>query len=337
MARRPLANESRIATTPDEGGRGWVPPPWHGPPANVPDAPAQPASRTTQPATTRRASSDARRSRRIVLGLAAVPATTGAAALAFAFIPVLSGSGALPLGLLSIVAIQVIGYVFSRREEANPLSHAWLAGIVQVVGLLPLLALQQALLREPYVALSRGSAAPAIAATAVVALLLAVVAAWCAVSFWPAPEEASLVFLPAALLVPGVIGAPGSLGQRTALEALAEASLLAAGATAIGWSVPRGARPLLPPAALGVQFIALWLAGRGPSVPTTSGGIVPVLYAVLLVVTVVLTVGVPLVSLWIRRLVLSADRARFKAPRRPEPDLSPVQPPRARRSNRPVA
>lgn len=310
MARRLQDPPSALAVS-DESGRGWVPPPWHGPPADAPEPQVRPAQRRAQtPA--RRTPFFADPSRRVVLGLAAVPAITGTLALIFANIPTLSGTGALPAGLLLLAGVHTAGYLITRGEDSAALSRAWLAGLVAVVGVLPLLALQQALLREPYVAVSRGTASPAIAATAMVVLVLFVVAGWCAVSSWAAPEEASLVFLPVALLVPGVIGIRGTIGQRSALEALAEASLLAAGATVIAWSLPRGARPMVAPIALAVQFIALWIAGRGPSFQPTSGRVVPALYTVMLVVTVVLTVGVPLLAVWVRRMVMKAE-----APRRP--------------------
>lgn len=325
MARRLLDPPSAIAVS-DESGRGWVPPPWHGPPAEEPEPRVRSALRRAQPVPARRTPFLAGPDRRVVLGLAAVPAITGTIAFIFANIPTLSGSGALPVGLLLLAGVHTAGYLITRGEESAALSRAWLAGLVVVVGVLPLLALQQALLREPYVAVSRGTASPAIAATAVMVLVLFVVAGWCAVSSWQAPEEASLVFLPVALLVPGVIGMRGALGQKSALEALAEASLLAAGATVLAWSLPRGARPMVAPIALAVQFIALWIAGRGPSFQPTSGRIVPALYTVMLVVTVVLTVGVPLLAVWVRRMVMKAE-----APRRPRrtdvvreaPELAP--------------
>lgn len=69
---------------------------------------------------------------------------------------------------------------------------------------------------------------------------------------------------------------------------------------------------MVAPIALAAQFIALWIAGRGPSFQPTSGRIVPALYTVMLIVTVVLTVSVPLLAVWVRRLVMKAE-----APRRP--------------------
>ncbi|GIW04167.1 MAG: hypothetical protein KatS3mg059_0787 [Thermomicrobiales bacterium] len=324
---RHLLDHQAARALADETGRGWVPPPWHGPPVDESEQRPSPTPRRAQQVTARRPSFLADPARRVVLGLAAVPAITGALALIFAFVPALSGSGSVPVGLLLVAGIQTAGYLLTRGEETTALSRAWLVGVIIVVGVLPLLSLQQALLREPYVALSRGTAAPAVAATSVVVIVLLVVAAWCAVSFWPAPEEASLVFMPVALLIPGVIGMRGALPQRSALEAVAEATLLAAGATAIAWALPRGARPMVAPVALAIQFVALWLAGRGPTFQPTSGQIVPALYTVLLVVTVALTVGTPLLAVWIRRLVVRAEPPR--RPRQPDPgdEIGELAPP----------
>lgn len=302
----------RPRPVPEAQSSDWTPPPWHAPPASA-RAPAARRARERDAVAARAgrrvAVSDP--TRRVVLGLAIAPGLTGAIALLFSLASPLSGFGAIPLGLLLLIVIQVTSYAVTRGEASGPLARAWLTMTVTTVGLVPLLALQVALLREPYVALSRGSATPALIASAVVVGLLLVIAGWCAIGYWETPAEAALVFMPVALVVPAFIGLRTTIDQRVALEALAEASLLAAGATVIAWSLPRPARPLVPPAALAVQFVALWLTGRGPSVPSTSGGVVLALYVTMLVVTVLLVVVVPLVAAWLQRQALRAGaRAR---------------------------
>jgi hypothetical protein len=228
--------------------------------------------------------------------LAVAPAATGVLALLMAFARWFSGTGTLPIGLLLVCVVQICGYLVARNVDAPLLARSWLVALVTSAGLLPLLSLQVSLLHEPYVSFSRHSATPAIVATGVAVLVTVVVASWCGSASWSAPEVASITFLPAALLVPAALGIGSAVLQRTALETLAEASLFAAGAIMLAWSLPRAGRLLVPPIGFGVQTVALWLAGRGPSFPASSGGIVGTLYALTLVVTGLLVVVLPVVE-----------------------------------------
>jgi hypothetical protein len=45
----------------------------------------------------------------------------------------------------------------------------------------------------------------------------------------------------------------------------------------------------------------LWIAGRGPVFHTTSGGIVRLLYILMLATAVLLVVSVPIFAVWLRR------------------------------------
>jgi hypothetical protein len=249
-----------------------------------------------------------------VLGFSIAPGVTGLLAIALVFVRPLNSSAGLPLALLLICVIQVAVYLILRRSEVMELSRSWLITLLMTAGLLPLLALQADLLREPYTSASRGGTAPVLLATGTTVLFLVVVAVWSLIAHATTSELSSIVFLPLALLVPAALGVQSTIEQREALEVVGEASLFAAGATLLAWSMPRGARVIVPPVAFLIQFIALWTAGRGPTFPDTSGALVDLLFWLTIVVTGALTLTLPIVSSWLRRTIARVgeeDRARL--------------------------
>jgi hypothetical protein len=299
-----------VTVIPERRGDKWTPPPWHAP------APADETTRT--PSSTRAGRASARQTqsvrtsdavRPVVLGYAIAPAATGVLALLLAFAGPLSGSGSVPAGLLILCVLQVVCYVLTRNGDAVVLARSWLLALVMTAGLLPLLTVQASLLQEPWIDADRGSATPALISTFVVVLLVVVVAVWCLAAFSSLAEIGVIAYMPLALIVPGVLGIGSTIDQRAALVAVAESSLLAAGATVLAWSLPRNSRLLVPPAALVVQIVALWLAGRGPSYPESSGGVVSFLYWLTIVVTVALVVVLPAASAWLRRTIAAVEEA----------------------------
>jgi hypothetical protein len=279
-------------------GETWSPPPWHAPATEQ-----EPVRRTTP----RRSEPQPRgvfqffgQDRQIALGFAVAPALTGFLALVFAFLGPLSGGTGTPIALVILVLIQVVGYVVTRRGRTLPLSRSWIVMLLTTVGMTPLLAIQSDLLHEEYVALSSHSATPAILSTLIVIFVMVVAAAWCAGSLWGMAEHTSVVFAPLALLVPGILGITGDISQQDVLLALAESCLLAAGMTALAWSLSTGPRLLVPAIAFAGQFLALWFAGRGPSFPDSSGGIVRFLYFVTLLATLGLVLILPFAAVWLK-------------------------------------
>jgi hypothetical protein len=293
-----------VTVIPDGGRDKWVPPPWHAPRQD--DDGAGSARAGSERRATSRAAANARTAdadRPIVLGFAIAPAGTGVAALLFAFVGPLSGSGSVPIGLLFLCVLQILGYVATRNGEVAILSKSWLIVLLATAGLVPLVSLQASLLREPYVSLGRHSATPSIISTLVVVLFILVVAGWCVVTLSSVSEVASLALAPLALLVPGLLGIHATVSQRTALQAIAEASVFAAGAMVLAWSLPRATRQVVAPLALAIQIAVLWAAGRGPSSPESSGGIVSLLYWVTVLVTAGVVVVLPLAATWLRRAI----------------------------------
>ena len=211
-----------------------------------------------------------------------------------------------PLAAVAIVAVQVVGVFLARELEFPAWRRVWLTALTTTVVLLPLAALQTAASRVPFVSLALGSAGPLLWSTAAVVVGLVGLVLLTAVVAADAPEQASLLFAPAALLVPAILAAPGDHGERSALAALAEASGLAALAVFVGWLLPRGARLLVAPVALGLQFGILWLLGYGPAFPPGHGVIVPVLASLVVVVTVLSAVLVPLAARATSRVLRAA-------------------------------
>jgi hypothetical protein len=217
------------------------------------------------------------------------------------FLSPLPGAGSIPLAFMLLAVVQVTGYLITRDDRPDALAKPWTIHLAASIGLLPMLAIQVALIREPYVSIESGSAMPAVLATLLVMFFTFVLALVSTIRFWSRPDQASLVFLPIALLIPQAVGERSEIGVGQALGILAMAMLLGALATAISSYLGTGVRLLVPPAMLAVLIVILWVGGRGPVFHPTSGGIVRVLYILLLATAVVLVVCVPIFAVWLRR------------------------------------
>lgn len=207
----------------------------------------------------------------------------------------------MPLAFVMLATVQVIGYLVTRDDRPAALALPWTIHLAATVGLLPMLAIQVALIREPYVSIESGSALPAFLATMLVIFFTCALALVSAARFWTRPDQASLVFLPVALLIPQAVGQRAQIGVSEALGILAMAMILGAIATAVSSGMGTGVRLLVPPVVLAVQIMILWMADRGPVFHPTSGGIVRVLYILMLATAVVLVVSVPIISVWLSR------------------------------------
>ena len=254
--------------------------------------------------------------------MAAPHIVTAVLAAAGSRLPLPGPAASLPLAALFIVGVQLSGVLLARESELPAWWRVWLSALATTVVLLPALALQAAASRVPFVSLARGSAGVLLWTTAGSVLVLIGLAVLAIALGSIAPDQASLLFVPAAVLVPAVVAAPGNLDQASALAALAEASALSAIAVCLGWLARAGARPLVGPVALAAQFVCLWFLGYAPVFAPGQGTIVPVLASVLLVVTVVLTVLVPVGALLVRRIIEAvrseqtdpAPRSRSRVP-----------------------
>jgi hypothetical protein len=279
----------------------WQPQPWK-PPA---DADEYDTAGNRRPRISRAAIQAAQQPRidrrREQLLLAVSPAVTGSAALILWFLSPLPGAGSIPLAFILLAATMIIGYLVTRDDRPDALAKPWTIHLAAAIGLLPMLAIQVALIREPYVSVKSGSAMPAVLATLLVIFFTLVLALVSAIRFWTRPDQASLVFLPVALIIPQAVGERSEIGVGQALAILAMAMLLGALATVITSYLGIGVRLLVPPAVLAILILILWIADRGPVFHPTSGGIVRLLYLLMLATAVVLVVSVPIFAVWLRR------------------------------------
>lgn len=210
---------------------------------------------------------------------------------------------ALPFALLLMIGSQAVGWWIGRAAEATPLARICLMNLATLGVVLPFLALQASAGRTPYVSTEFGTATAAILAT-----VAAVAAMICASLFAvglarDAPEQASLLFAPVALLVPELLGAPFQPEASEIVRRLFEVYALAAAGAFMSVLVPRIGKALVTPASLGLLFIGLWVVGRGPTLQRTSGDVVRVLDAALLATTVLLAVAVPIIAMGVRRVM----------------------------------
>lgn len=228
--------------------------------------------------------------------------TAGLAVLAYG-VSAIRGTSSFPIGIILVILLQAAGAGGAWLTDLTGWGRIWLLNLVTCVGLLPLLALQTTLAGAPYVALDRGSAGPALLAGGAAMLAMVIIAIMAAGATWDAPEDAGLLFLPAALIVPAILGARGDVSEAHALAAIAEVFAITAVVTLVSGLLRPSQRLLSVPAAVAAQFLILWVSGHGPSFQPSSGSIVPTLYAFILVLSVVLTVAVPILAWWIRRVV----------------------------------
>jgi hypothetical protein len=282
----------------------WVPPAWNNPIPERADRPVSLAQSDTDGDPARSKSADRAPARPhesgIVLGLAVAPLGVGLLAFLASLTPILSGGGSVPRGLLLIALVQVIAASLLHATDQTSLMHSWTATLISSAVLVPLLALQVTLLREPYVSWSRGSASPSMVATLIVAMVLTVGAVWAVAVSWSEPDVAGLLFMPQAMVVPAMVGMRNSIQLQPALEMLGRVLLLTAMAMAVAWILPSATRVLVPPFAVAIEFVLLWVTGYGPWFHETSGDIVRILYSVMLALAVVLVVAVPFVALWLK-------------------------------------
>ncbi len=211
------------------------------------------------------------------------------------------------IGIVLLALVIGVGLtMLLDRPGARPYFHLQIGAVLV---LMPIVALQAAASRVPFVAISRGSAGPLLWLTLASCVILIGTWLYAIYQAGESPGDAALLFLPAALLVPATMGAAGSLEETSALFMLAESSLVGGVAIFLGLISSPQWRPIAGGVALGAQFILLWVLGRGPVIGHDGGIIVPVSAALVLALTVLLTVIAPLGALFSRRFVQTVEEA----------------------------
>jgi hypothetical protein len=230
-------------------------------------------------------------------------------------------TGAAPVRIGFVVLALLVGIGMTIAMDRPGPRPYWQMTLLVTIILMPVVALQASISRVPFVAIARGSAGPLLwltLATCITLFGLWLFAAHQADQF---PENGSLLFLPAAVLVPAILGAPGSLDETSALSMLGEACLVAGVWIFAALLAPASWRPMAGGIALGAQFAVLWVIGRGPVIGSDAGTVVPASAALLLALTTLLTVLTPLGALFSRRFVQTVEEESG----RPRPASAPAR------------
>lgn len=241
------------------------------------------------------------RVRKDALPVAAPFLITGGIAFVFSVLINLPAIAGVSLSLLLLILVAVVGYFIANGRNSAFVTAAWLTVLVNLCVQLPLNVIQVTLLREPFVSIQYSSALPAILATAVTLMAIVTIGAGCAVAAFDAPENAALLFLPGALLVNAVLGAPAGFGVASAVGILSFVYLLAGAAMVIGMALRPALRLLVPPVTFGLEMLLLLVMSRGPVTDITSGGIVKFLYLLTMAIVIAMLVVVPVIAAWLRR------------------------------------
>lgn len=249
------------------------------------------------------------------LARAAALATPYGAIAAIALVPMeifdLVPLEGLAFPLLVMLMSQAAGWGIARAAGGEPITRICLTNMVTLAVILPILAVQASAVRVPYVSNEFETATPVIIATTAAVVAIFGVALLSVGLAWESPDQAALLFVPTALLVPEMLGAPFEPVIEDILRFAFESFVLSAVVAFFGPLAPRVARAFLPAAATGILFLALWFTDRGPTLQPTSGDVVRVLDGVLLVTVIVLVVGVPIMAIGVRRVIWEMRGGRF--------------------------
>lgn len=214
---------------------------------------------------------------------------------------------AAPLRLIMVIAVLLLGigatFLFDR-----PLARPyWQLVLAVVLVEMPVVALQSSALRAPFVALSRGSAGPLIWLT--MACLLVLLGMWIfgLLQHRDPAENAALLLLLAALIVPAVLGAGSELDETASLAMFGESAFVAGAAIFVALLGPAAWRPLIAVGVYVLQFVALWITGRGPVIGPDAGFISYFSITLVLVAGLCLVAAAPLGALFTRRFFQTVD------------------------------
>lgn len=214
---------------------------------------------------------------------------------------------AAPLRMIAVIAVLLLGigatFMFDR-DSARPY---WQLVLAVMLVEMPVVALLSSAVRAPFVALGRGSAGPVIWMTA--ACLLVLLGLWIFGLLQqrdPAENTALLLLLPA-LIVPAVLGAGSELDETASLAMFGESALLAGAAAFFALLGPAGWRPFIAIAAFFLQFVVLWIVGRGPVIGPEAGFISYFSLTLVLVAALSLMVFAPIGALFTRRFFQTVD------------------------------
>lgn len=214
---------------------------------------------------------------------------------------------AAPLRMIAVIAVLLLGigatFLFDRAS-ARPY---WQLVLAVMLVEMPVVALQSSAIRAPFVALGRGSAGPVIWMTTACLLVLLGLWVFGLLQQRDPAENAALLLLLPALIVPAVLGAGSELDETASLAMFGEAALLSGVAALLALLGPAGWRPLIAMAAFVLQFVLLWIVGRGPVIGPEAGFISYFSITLVLVAALSLMVLAPIGAVFTRRFLQTVD------------------------------
>jgi hypothetical protein len=261
-----------------------------------------------------------------ILGIAVTHAVTAVAAFGFSLVPQLTQPGGWPLLVASVSLVMVAGLVIARDEHAPLFTRGWASNLVTTLAVMPITALAVTLARAPHVSLTAGSAWAPLLFTILICLLLTGMSIAFAIWSTDGPDEAALLILPAAMIIPAIVGIRSGIEEVEAVRALGQAAIIAAASAVMSWSLAPGLRAFVPPLALGLQVVLLWLNGQGPRFASSSGQIVPLIFSVLFAAAVVMVIATSALAIVARQLERDSrpfSRELFEEPERFRPTRRP--------------
>lgn len=228
--------------------------------------------------------------------------------MALSVLAVIGISSMTPLGLPLWAAGVLIPTVLLAWLADATLHPHWrrvaLINMVTMAVAFPTLVVRQSVLRIPFVDRGNGTLLAPTIATAAVILVLVLLAVTCAVLSHEDPEYAGVAFLPAALMVPFLAGQTDILSLSNGLAICAGIFLTSAMLTIIASILPGAYPALIAPLAIAVEFILLTLVRETSIFPIGAGTAAKVLFFIVVIVTVALSIVVPLLSQWIRQVTM---------------------------------
>ncbi len=212
-----------------------------------------------------------------------------------------------PVWAVGLFIPTVVLTLMSTSPVHLPRQRAAIVNMVTMAMIFPVLVIRQSVVRVPFVGDGNGTLlAPTVATIAVIGLLT-VLALACAILSQEDPEYSGIMFLPAAMMVPLLAGQSSLVSLPSALWLAASIFVVSAVLTVLASMLPGAFPALVAPLAIGLEFVVLTVFRNESLFPTGAGSTAKVLFFAIVVVTLILAIVVPMLSVWTRQVTRLAQ------------------------------